>query len=355
MLLLKFCKRYIVRKYDYHKNAYAPSEKKILFRELLLQVASYNELNETITYLLDNKFYSIGNYKPIVQFCIYAVSLNFPYLDKGFDDEIFADFMCIYSCGKKLSTRSYYIGIVSTFIMEFNINEHKDARTIDMHRFMREYSVYHSMNERLTDDEIRKLLIELKRIKSEKLKMIVLILLKTGIRVSEMLHIRKKDIFKQGDLYLFNIKGKGNMYRMVSIKEIEFRTFYRTHIKSLELDDYVFLSRTKNQITRFYVYKEIKKILRRIGIIKEQNGPHLLRHTFASKMYEKFRDILLLQEYIGHTNVESTKRYIHLHESELKKTTVIYDEILQETISIIVALSIHICSLFQKQMSQLIL
>lgn len=355
MLLLKFCKHYIAKKYDYHGNIYAPSEKKYIFKELILQVSSYDELNEAISELVEKKFYSIGNYKPIVQFCIYAVSLGFPYSSKGFDEEIFADFIWIYSCCKKLSTRSYYIGIVSTFIIDFNQVMHKDSRMIGMHRFKHQYDVYHSMNERLTDNEIRKLLIAVHGLKNEKLNIFITILLKTGIRVSEMLHIKKKDVFVRGSLYLFNIQGKGNMYRMVSVKKSDFMSFYANHIKHLELDDFIFQTRTNKQITRIYVYSEIKKFLRKIGILKAQNGPHLLRHTFASKMYEKYRDIILLQEYIGHTNVESTKRYIHLHESELKKSTLIYDEIMQETFSIVVALCIQICSLFQKHMSQLIL
>ncbi len=55
MLLLKFCKHYIAKKYDYHGNIYAPSEKKYIFKELILQVSSYDELNEAISELVEKK------------------------------------------------------------------------------------------------------------------------------------------------------------------------------------------------------------------------------------------------------------------------------------------------------------
>lgn len=335
MLLLKFCKQYIIAKYNFHQNSYAEVKEKHLVKEALSEAVSYKHMSEIILDSVDKKFYSIGNYLHIVEFCLYVVTEGYPYTHKSFDLEIFTDFMWIYSCNKKLSTRSYYIGLISSFVMDFNINIHEDSRIINITRFRNQYHTYLSMDERLTDEEIGKLFLALERNQNEKLQMMILMLLKTGIRVSEMLHLKKEDIFFQGGLYFFNIKGKGNMYRIVSMKKRDFKEFYSMYVNHLDLKEFIFQTRTKAQISRMYVYREIKKILRKLGIFKHQNGPHLFRHTFASKMYEKYRDIVLVQEYIGHTNVESTRRYIHLHERELQKTAHVYDDIVRETFSII--------------------
>lgn len=351
MLLLKFCKQYIIAKYDYHQNAYALISEKQSIRESIKNVESYKHLSEIILNCVDKKFYSIGNYLHIVEFCLYVVTAGYPYSHKSFDLEIFTDFMWVYSCNKKLSTRSYYIGLVSSFVMEFNINIHKDSRMIDITRFRNQYHKYLSTDERLTDEEIGKLFLALENNQNEKLSIMISMLLKTGIRVSEMLHIKKEDIFFQGGLYFFNIQGKGNMYRIVSMKKRDFKEFYAMHINHLNLNEFIFQTRTKQQISRMHVYREIKKILRKIGIFKRQNGPHLFRHTFASRMYEKYKDIVLVQEYIGHTNVESTRRYIHLHERELQKAAHVYDDIMRETFSIIGALVYQIISYIFKQTS----
>lgn len=191
MLLLKFCKQYIIAKYNFHQNSYADVKEKHLVKEALREAVSYKHLSEIILDSVDKKFYSIGNYLHIVEFCLYVLTVGYPYTHKSFDLEIFTDFMWIYSCNKKLSTRSYYIGLVSSFVMEFNINIHEDSRIINITRFRNQYHAYLSMDERLTDEEIGKLFLALERNQNEKLQMMILMLLKTGIRVSEMLHLKK--------------------------------------------------------------------------------------------------------------------------------------------------------------------
>lgn len=61
-----------------------------------------------------------------------------------------------------------------------------------------------------------------------------------------------------------------------------------------------------------------KKYLERAKI-KGRFGVHSLRHTFGSHLYAKTKNLRLVQECLGHPNVQTTFRYTHLDQSEVKK------------------------------------
>ena len=46
-------------------------------------------------------------------------------------------------------------------------------------------------------------------------------------------------------------------------------------------------------------------------------GTHLLRHSFATLLYQKYRDILLVQEVLGHADLNTSKIYTHLNQEQL--------------------------------------
>jgi integrase len=58
----------------------------------------------------------------------------------------------------------------------------------------------------------------------------------------------------------------------------------------------------------------VSRLLERAGIHKAQQGPHLLRHTAASMWLANGVELKQVQENLGHSNIGTTSRYLHLLE-----------------------------------------
>ena len=336
MNLFSFCKRYLVKRFDKHINAYADEQAKNECRDLLLNSNDYRVLGETIVLCRSNELHSIANYNIVVKFCMYAVQTDFPYDTHSFDNEYVLDFIWIATSNKKTTTKAYYSNLIVSFVNGYNLNIHNDNRSIQFYTETCFYSTYLTFHQRLSDGEIRKILLELEHTNNDQFVVIIQILLRTGIRISELLHIKKKDIFCQDGMFFLRVKGKGCVYRMVSLQKAFFQRYYMSVVYPLGYEDFIFQTKNKSQLQRTQVYRKIEKFFSSLGIVKEKNGPHILRHTYASKLYEKHQDLILVQECLGHNNIETTKRYIHLRLSEFKKIADIYDDIVLETYSIFI-------------------
>jgi len=156
-------------------------------------------------------------------------------------------------------------------------------------------------------------------------KLIIKIILYTGIRVSEALGINLKDIFKEDKFFMIQVRGKGNKPRVVMVK----KSIIAEDLKQwLELrnckDTLLFCNKFGKKLTQAYVSRIVEKILISAGIKKEKNGAHMLRHTFATMLYQKNHDLILVQESLGHADINTSRIYTHFDKEKLKKTTDIY-------------------------------
>ena len=66
------------------------------------------------------------------------------------------------------------------------------------------------------------------------------------------------------------------------------------------------------------LYHEIRALLSRAAIQKPQMGPHLLRHTAASRWLARGMDMVQVRDNLGHGNLTITSRYAHLLVSSSK-------------------------------------
>ena len=80
----------------------------------------------------------------------------------------------------------------------------------------------------------------------------------------------------------------------------------------------LFQSRTGKPLTQAYVSYIMEKMLQKAGIRKEKNGAHMLRHTFATLLYQKNRDLILVQEALGHADLNTSRIYTHFDKERLK-------------------------------------
>ena len=176
-------------------------------------------------------------------------------------------------------------------------------------------------------DEIDKFILELNKYKfSSKVRhrnlLIIKIILYTGIRVSEAINIHIKDLFFEDGIYLLQVKGKGNKPRVVMIKA----SIIQEHLNDcLETnicnDKLLFCNQKGSVLTQSYISRTVEKVLLSAGIRKEKNGAHMLRHSFATLLYSKHHDLVLVQEALGHADINTSRIYTHFDSSRLLKTT----------------------------------
>ncbi|MCE3037694.1 tyrosine-type recombinase/integrase [Helicobacter anatolicus] len=166
----------------------------------------------------------------------------------------------------------------------------------------------------LNQEELKKIHSHIKKMDTKKNntkhleKILALkILLFTGARASEVLSIKTKEIQFSNDIVIFKILGKGNKFRNLAI-EIN-------HIQELFIlfnDQREFLFTIKYPT----IYKACGRLLELCNISKNKKGAHLLRHSFASFLYKKTKDILLVQRALGHSTITETQKYMHIDEEE---------------------------------------
>lgn len=139
----------------------------------------------------------------------------------------------------------------------------------------------------------------------------------TGIRISELVHIRIKDIFSQNSPALILItQGKGNKERFVPLTQelrgILVAWWKQEHPKTQRdpKDNYLFCKENGLPLTTGEVRALWESCLRKAGYGKAHIGIHTLRRCFATHSLEAGINIFTLSQWMGHSNIISTARYL---------------------------------------------
>lgn len=148
----------------------------------------------------------------------------------------------------------------------------------------------------------------------------------SGLRVSELTGLRISNLHL--DIEFIKILGKGNKERLVPIgsEAIKFLKIFindtRVHIPIKPgKEDFVFLNRRGNPISRVMVFLIIKDLAKAAGITKSIS-PHTFRHSFATHLIEGGADLRAVQEMLGHESITTTEIYTHLDRDYLRETIV---------------------------------
>ena len=142
--------------------------------------------------------------------------------------------------------------------------------------------------------------------KDKRNSLIIFLFLNTGIRISELANIEVENIHLQ-EKYM-EIKVKGGYYRNVYINKI----------LREKLQDYIG-ERKGNlfNLKRRQIHNIVEKPMHDLGF---SGSAHTLRHTFATQVYKKTKDILLVKELLGHVSIASTQIYTHLDNESIENT-----------------------------------
>ncbi len=145
-----------------------------------------------------------------------------------------------------------------------------------------------------------------------------------GIRLSELLNLRLKDI--QFRRMLISVVGKGNKQRILPLgessrKAIEkYLNFYEKDFGKPSRDDPLFISRRGKAISVRNVRLRVEKYLRQVSDGAKKNSPHILRHSFATHMLDEGADLESVRMILGHESLSTTQIYTHVEKGRLKNT-----------------------------------
>ncbi len=138
----------------------------------------------------------------------------------------------------------------------------------------------------------------------------------TGLRVSELVGLKKRDINLEAGFIVAT--GKRSKERMVPLGTYA-RDIIRLYLKEAKPAGIYFLSNKRgSHLTRQAVWK----IIRKYGLQLEHGGhvsPHTLRHTFATHLLEGGADLRSVQILLGHEDISTTQIYTHVDRKRLKE------------------------------------
>ena len=147
----------------------------------------------------------------------------------------------------------------------------------------------------------------------------------SGMRVSELVSLKKSLFIGNPELIL--IKGKGNKERMVPISKIALSAIkkYLKELKKTNLElyksEFLFPSRSKNgYLNRERFFLIIKEIARSAGLNIQNVSPHKIRHAFASHLLSNGADLRVIQTILGHKNLSTTEIYTHVLDEKMIKS-----------------------------------
>lgn len=172
----------------------------------------------------------------------------------------------------------------------------------------------------ITSDQLEQLLAGLRRDRNRSWEINILLLARTGMRVSEALRVRKRDI----------VFGSVTMYTKSHLRTIYFPKSLTADIRgdldTLAADDFVMRGRYGRPVTaKSTVESALRVFAERYGIPKEVMHPHSFRHFFAIEFLKRRNDIAMLADLLGHGSVNMTRIYLRQSQEQQK-------DVLDETV-----------------------
>ena len=138
-----------------------------------------------------------------------------------------------------------------------------------------------------------------------------------GLRVSELVNLRVRDI-DSGRMLIHIHEGKGGKDRMVQLSEVLLETL-RAYYKQYKPTEYLFEGERKGEPYSSRSAQQVIKQAKSWAGVRKKGSIHMLRHSFATHLLEGGTDIRYIQELLGHGNLKTTLRYTHVSKLKLER------------------------------------
>ena len=174
----------------------------------------------------------------------------------------------------------------------------------------------------LTKDEVKEIF---SKITNYKHKLMLQMYYASGLRLSEVINLKVKDIeFSQKSLWVRD--GKGGKDRMTILPQ-----FLTTELEEYTKksgrgkDDFIFVNKQGNPYSPRMVQKILEQVKDKLSFHKDVHI-HTLRHSFATHLLEAGEDIRLIQELLGHADLSTTQIYTKVANEQLRRVKSPLDE-----------------------------
>lgn len=144
----------------------------------------------------------------------------------------------------------------------------------------------------------------------------------TGMRVSELVGLRREDF--DANMGILRCQGKGNKERLIPVGRSALSAVegYTREARSKFLKrgetPYLFLNHHGRGLSRVGFWKILGRYARRAAIASPVT-PHVVRHSFATHLLEHGADLRSIQLLLGHSDISTTQIYTHVMKERLKQ------------------------------------
>lgn len=152
-------------------------------------------------------------------------------------------------------------------------------------------------------------------IDNKKHKLLIALSYGAGLRVSEAVNLKVKDINSE-ELTIHLREAKGKKDRLTIFSE-KLKNDLRAAMAGKNSNDYIFASERGGRLTERSAQKVFYNALKKCGINKPATF-HSLRHSFATHLLENGVDVRYVQELLGHANIRTTQIYTKVTNPSLK-------------------------------------
>ncbi|MDU9760517.1 tyrosine recombinase XerH [Helicobacter pylori] len=277
---------------------------------------------------------------PLLKFYEYTKKISLKSL-KSIDEVMLAEFLSVYTGGLSLATKkNYRIALLGLFSYIDKQNQDENEKSYIYNITLKNISgvnqsAGNKLPTHLNNEELEKFLESIDKIEmSAKVRarnrLLIKIIVFTGMRSNEALQLKIKDFTLENGCYTILIKGKGDKYRAVMLKAFHIESLLKEWLIERGLypvkNDLLFCNQKGSALTQAYLYKQVERIINFAGLRREKNGAHMLRHSFATLLYQKRHDLILVQEALGHASLNTSRIYTHFDKERLKEAASIWEE-----------------------------
>lgn len=164
--------------------------------------------------------------------------------------------------------------------------------------------------------DIQRIIDYFKANNKEKYAVLFTLGVNSGLRVSDLLGFKVKDVYNKTSIMLREQKtGKGKIFPLKD----ELQTLLNDFCKDRNPQEWLFTGRHGLKLDRIIVYKTIVQACKDLNI-NANVGTHTMRKTFGYHHYKQFHDIALLQTIFNHYSPVVTKRYIGITQDEINES-----------------------------------
>ena len=173
--------------------------------------------------------------------------------------------------------------------------------------------------EYLTDEESVQLLRTISckartQVRERDMAMAILFL-HAGLRVSELTNLKLVNVDLVRNQIKVTRKGNKEQYLHLNAETARALANYLANRPEARNGRF-FVGTNGGNLDRTYIYGVVRTYLNLAGINKGKHGPHLLRHTFCTRLHQKGVDPFTIKDLAGHRSLNSTMRYIKIENKE---------------------------------------